>query len=209
MNGKLKKHFNDTEICTFIWNGKPCWAANNIAEMLGYINTSKTIMNCIKREQFICSLNNEYEILVGDDLKLFKGLMDVELREKFKYAPKIIIFYEKGLYGYLQYTEKPLGITFRFWIRDEVLPEIRRNGYYSVEESNSKKKKLLTQCKVSNDFDVDKFQRLRFANETMKAFKESLDKVTDNEMKKLKVYQAIYAEVGINIPIDLDEEDLI
>ncbi|MGL5069299.1 MAG: BRO family protein [Sarcina sp.] len=69
MNGKLVKYFENIEVYTFIWNGEPCWVAINVAEMLGYKNTSKTITNCIKRESFACGVDREYEVLSGEDLK--------------------------------------------------------------------------------------------------------------------------------------------
>ncbi|MGL4762113.1 MAG: hypothetical protein ACRCWG_11755 [Sarcina sp.] len=54
--------------------------------------------------------------------------------KSFKYAPRVIVSYEPGLYGFLAYTEKPLGVTLRTWIREEVVPQIRATGAYVLDD---------------------------------------------------------------------------
>mgnify|MGYP004472964053 FL=1 len=42
------------------------------------------------------------------------------------------------MYGFLQYTDKSIGVKFRKWIRREVIPEIRKTGSYSLVKDDFK-----------------------------------------------------------------------
>jgi prophage antirepressor-like protein len=132
MSNLIVKEFNGSKIHTFMWNNKPCWIANEIVSIFDYADPSKTIQQCIKAEEF--EIGVEYDILKGNDLKTFKEFVSkvttVEVVTQLKYVPQLTIFYEDGMYGFLQYTDKPIGVAFRKWLRREVLPEIRKTGKY-------------------------------------------------------------------------------
>ncbi|MGL5067500.1 MAG: BRO family protein [Sarcina sp.] len=218
--------FNGYKITSVIWKGKVCWGAIEIAKFLGYEETSYAIGNCLKVEKFREGI--EYELLKGEELKEFKSILGSEMSNSIKYAPKLVIFYEPGLYGFLAYTEKPLGVTFRTWIREEVVPQVRATGAYVLEDDyynttyNSdieftcvKDSEIVKEEKVStkvitidnsldlprNDFDVDKFQRLRLATESAKLLKGLLDDVETDSICKLAVVKTLFSESGIELPI--------
>lgn len=124
MNDLLIKNFQGRDIHTFLWNDRICFIANEIVEVLEYADSTKTIQDCIKRADF--EVGFEYEVLKGDKLKEFATTTDVAANNVIsKKARAVTIFYEDGLYGFLQYTDKPIGVRFRKWIRREVIPEIR------------------------------------------------------------------------------------
>ncbi|MCT4664839.1 MAG: phage antirepressor KilAC domain-containing protein [Flavobacteriales bacterium] len=136
MNEMIINEFAGTNIHTFMWNGKPCWIANEILSVFDYADSSKTIQQCIQAEEF--EINIEYDVLRGLELKNFKELVNKvttsEVVTSLKYVPQLIIFYEDGLYGFLQYTDKPIGVKFRKWLRNEVLPSIRKYGFYATDQ---------------------------------------------------------------------------
>ena len=215
MKRKLIKDFNGEKFYSFIWNGKVCWIAIQVSKVLGYTNKSRAVASCIRKEKF--ELGMEYEILDGEELKIFKDVMKIDL-EEMKYSPKLVLFYELGLYGFLQYTKLEAGIEFRTWIRREVLPEIREKGYYAVPKV-ADKIKVETEVNNTNnvgtqnnmkdypdDFDVDKFQRLRIANDTIKIFKSVLDDITLDSKYKFLLMKKIFIESGINLPTYIEEE---
>lgn len=137
MNNIIVKEFDDTKIYTFMWNGKPCWIANQVLSIFDYASPKKTIKDCITKEEFEMGL--EYDILKGDDLTNFAVTLNVTANNVIsKKARAVTIFYEDGLYGFLQYTDKPIGVRFRKWIRREVIPEIRKTGSYSLVKDNFK-----------------------------------------------------------------------
>ncbi|HBF7094802.1 TPA: phage antirepressor KilAC domain-containing protein [Clostridioides difficile] len=128
----LIKEFNGNQIYTFVWKDKPCWIASQIAGLFGYADSSKTIFQCIDTEEF--ELGKEYEVLKGEALRIFKETT-LKVIPSMKYVSSLTIFYEDGLYGFLQYTNKPIGIKFRKWLRTEVLPSIRKHGAYMTNEA--------------------------------------------------------------------------
>ena len=224
--------FNGFDVHSMIWNNSACWFATEIASFLDYIETSKAIMTCIEVERF--RIGKEYEVLTGVELKRFKAIAGDSLGKSFKFAPRVIIFYEPGLYGFLAYTEKPLGVTFRTWIREEVVPQIRATGAYVLDddyynktynsdieftcdnnivddkEKNVNSKVILSEDNlnvVQNEFDIDKFQRLRLATESAKLLKGLLDDVDTDSICKLAVVKALFSESGIELPIYFNKKD--
>ncbi|MGL4992012.1 MAG: BRO-N domain-containing protein [Sarcina sp.] len=131
MKDILIENFEEEIVYTFILNGRPCWIGNLIAKMLDYSNTSKVMVQCIESEGFEKGV--EYEELIGEDLKNFKEIA-CEAIPTLKYASKLFLFYEVGLYGFLQYSDKPIAIKFKKWIRREVIPQIKKTGQYIQKE---------------------------------------------------------------------------
>ena len=110
--------FNGKKVCCVIWKGKPCWVAIQVASLLDYKKPSRSIAHCIKAESF--EIGVDYDILAKEELKAFKSLISEYDVSLLKQAVKVVILYEEGLYGFLQYTEMPIGIEFRKWIRRKV-----------------------------------------------------------------------------------------
>ena len=149
MKSLFIKNFKGTNICTVLWKGKPCWIAIQIAKLTGYEEASKAISHCMSIEEF--EIGIDYEMLKGNDLKKFKTLLSSNNVEIIKFAPKIIIFYEEALYGFLQFTEKPIGIEFRKWIRREVMPQIRKTGSFTLEKSDKLESERTSNVSDSED----------------------------------------------------------
>ena len=128
----LVRQFEGKTVHTFVWNGRPCWVAGEIAEAIGYEDPSATVRHCIEAEEFEPGF--EYEVLKGGDLNRFKEMANfvIEFNPITNKTRNLTIFYEEGLYGFLAYTDKPEGKRFRKWIRSEVVPEIRRTGSYQL-----------------------------------------------------------------------------
>ena len=172
--------FNGYKVCSIIYNGKPCWAGIEIAKFLGYEETSHAISNCLAIEKFREGI--EYEVLRGENLKKFKNIMGDEITKSVKYAPKLIIFYEPGLYGFLQYTEKPLGVTFRTWIREEVVPQIRATGAYVIDdEYYNKSYNSDIEFTCVKDSEIAKEEKLiTRSSKVSRVDKNLIEKIADN-----------------------------
>lgn len=212
MNDLIIKTFKEKEIFSFIWNNKPCWLAVDIADLFGYMQKSKAILNCINREKF--DIGVEYDVLEGERLKVFKEIFAEQLGDT-KYAPKVVIFFEEGLYGFLGYTEMPLGVEFRNWIRKEVMPTLRKKGYYVCNEgeveityknekkSTTSKKTKTTKITHTSDSNLDK---LKAAYDSAMMFKELLDDITLDSTYKFLFLKQIYLDAGIDLPKFIEEE---
>ncbi|MGL4874844.1 MAG: BRO family protein [Clostridium sp.] len=209
MNDLIIRKFENKNVKSFILDGKLCWLATELAEIFGYNQKAKAIFDCIKREKF--NENIEYDILNGKRLKYFKETFSENLGGT-KYASKVIIFYEEGLYGFLAYTEMPLGIEFRSWIRREVIPTIRAKGYYTVEATiddfevleNEKREK----CEV-NDVELVKLnlEKLKIANETFRMIENILD--NREAERKIVVLDSIYKSIGVEIDLKNYNEEFL
>ena len=141
--------FNGKDICCVIWKGKVCWVAIQVASLLDYKKPSRSIAHCIKTESFESGV--DYDVLAKGELKAFKDLIsdyDVLL---LKQAVKVVILYEEGLYGFLQYTEMPIGVEFRKWIRREVMPQIRKTGSFTLDKSDNLEGERISTVSASED----------------------------------------------------------
>lgn len=151
MNNLIVKNFHDKEIHTFFWNNRLCWIAGEVVGAMEYADEAKTIAQCIDTEDFKNGV--EFEVLRGEALKAFKQMLSkgttvevvpsvkVEtakhsLANLIKYASQLTIFYEPGLYGFVEYSQKPIGREFRTWLRRDVLPEIRETGAYISDKAD-------------------------------------------------------------------------
>ena len=213
MNDLIEKSFKGKRIFNFVWNDKPCWVALDITGIFEYVQRSKAIFSCIKKEKFESGV--EYEILKGEELKAFKEIFAEQI-EDYKYAPKMIIFYEEGLYGFLNYTEMPIGVEFRSWVRREVMPTLRKKGYYIADESINLEEEILktSDVKVKNTgssfgdvrFSSEKLESYRMALETAQMFKPILDNITKDSIYKFLYLKKIFSDAGIELPKFIDEE---
>lgn len=178
MNNLFIKNFNDEEIITLIFDDRICWITKDIAKVLGYDDSSKAVNQCIKSENFESGV--EYEVLSGDNLKELKKLIGVTHISYLKQTPKLVIFYEEGLYGFINYSELPLGISFRKWLRREVLPELRETGSYSI---NNNLKTEIHEDRHENNLTKEVEDKLRKSNNLNLVLEvlNLVDKITSKE----------------------------
>ncbi|WP_297518701.1 BRO family protein [uncultured Clostridium sp.] len=138
-NDLICKTFEDYELHTMIWNGRPCWIGKEIVKGLDYSNGSAVLNECIERMGFEPDI--EYKILEGEELSKFRNIANSIIPSVISVkARKLIILFEPGLYGVLQYSTRPAGLKFSRWVRREVVPELRKKGYYILGEKSFKNK---------------------------------------------------------------------
>ncbi|MGL4875492.1 MAG: BRO family protein, partial [Clostridium sp.] len=185
MNDLVTRKFKNKYLNSLIWEDEVCWVGVDIVEYFGYTQKRKAINDCIKVEKL--KEGKDYKILSGEELKLFKEVF-ADTLEDIKFAPKIIIFYERGLYRFLAYTKMPLGIEFREWIGNEVMPTLREKGYYVMDGAGkqSKNTDFAHKTFTSNysKFSTEQMERYRIAFETAKMFETSIDKITKDPVYK-------------------------
>ncbi|WP_170272176.1 BRO family protein [Clostridium tarantellae] len=212
MKDVIVEKFNGEKIYTFLWNDKPCWIAMQVTRVLKYDNSSKAINNCIKAEGF--ELGVEYEVITGDELKIFKENISSEIERLIRYFPKLILFFEKGLYGFLQYTEKPVGVAFRTWIRREIIPQVRLKGEYTIEDVkenlvskagilDNRNKDFIKNKNFSMDFinTKEKLEIFRLASENIVIFSELMKSMPIDDDDKFLFLVSLYREAGIELDL--------
>ncbi|HCP7139083.1 TPA: Bro-N domain-containing protein [Clostridioides difficile] len=202
MENLVVKEFNGSQIYTFMWNDKPCWIAKQIVELFGYADATVTINQCVEAEAFENGL--EFEVLIKEDLKRFKNIVNEVTKNTLvssniinKHTPNLTIFYEDGLYGFLQYTDKPIGVQFRKWLRREVLPSIRQTGAYITNNANPQELRDK----------ANEIESLDTVNKTIEILTPFLDNAGIDEKAKLLTAKTIYKKAGIELPLEIEEKE--
>ncbi len=101
------------EVRSFLFNQEPWFVTKDVCSILGLSNSSKAI-----------------SALDDDEKGVTKGYT---LGGK----QSLSIINESGLYTLILRSNKPEAKTFRKWVTKEVLPSIRKKGYYASHQPNS------------------------------------------------------------------------
>ena len=104
------------ELRTVEISGEPWFVGKDVAEALGYSNTSKAIITH-----------------VADEDKIIKMLPN---SQNGKTVGKTYIINESGLYSLILSSKLPSAKEFKHWVTSEVLPSIRKNGAYIRNQEN-------------------------------------------------------------------------
>ena len=104
------------ELRTVEIDGEPWFVGKDVAEALGYNNTSKAIITH-----------------VADEDKIIKMLPN---SQNGKTVGKTYIINESGLYSLILSSKLPSAKEFKYWVTAEVLPSIRKNGAYIRNQEN-------------------------------------------------------------------------
>lgn len=102
-----------SEIRNVLLEGKPFFVAKDVCDVLGLTNSNKSIANLDEDEK--ADVTFSYTSSNGT----------VQNR-------KVKAINESGLYALVLRSNKPYARTFRKWITSEVLPAIRKKGYYGA-----------------------------------------------------------------------------
>ena len=110
---KMQIFKNDSfgAIRTLEINGEPWFVGKDVAEVLGYLNSSKALADHVDEDD---KLNNESLSSLGQ-----RGGWLIN---------------ESGLYSLILSSKLPNAKAFKRWVTSEVLPAIRKHGVYATEE---------------------------------------------------------------------------
>jgi prophage antirepressor-like protein len=97
--------------------GIPWFVARDVAEILGYANTSKAIEDHCKKSKSLKSLNNNETLLLLE-------IKDLRSDTKF--------ILESDVYRLVLRSQLDEAESFQDWVVEEVLPSIRKTGSYSI-----------------------------------------------------------------------------
>lgn len=159
MNELLRKEFdfNGTRLTTIIQeNGAPLFIAKEVCEHLEISDTSMATRNLDEDEKLIQTL-----LVSGQNRRL-------------------TLITESGLYSLVIRSNKPEAKNFKKWITSEVLPSIRINGAYSVNEQFKIPQTFSEALKLAGEqAEVIEKQSLLITEQTPKVL--AYDKVIDNK----------------------------
>lgn len=142
------------EIRTIEVNNQPWFVGKDVADALGYSNTSKAIKDHVDEE----------------DKQFFRGNETLGLKSANNYGA--VIINESGLYSLVLSSKLPTAKKFKRWVTSEVLPSIRKTGGYingseAMSDSEIMAKALLVAQKTI-EANKEKINQLMSDNERMK-----------------------------------------
>lgn len=107
--------FNSDEfgtIRTVTINDETCFIAKDIAEILGYSNTRKAIIDHVDDE------DKRYGVTIRDSMGR---------------SQSVVVVNESGLYSLVLSSKQENAKKFKKWVTSEVLPSIRKHGIYATD----------------------------------------------------------------------------
>ena len=133
-NLQIFKNDSFGEVRTLIINDEPWFVGKDVAEILGYSNTRKALIDHVEDED----------------------KNTVTIRDGIQGNPNMTIINESGLYSLILSSKLPKAKEFKRWVTSEVLPSIRKTGGYTVPKSPMELLELEFQAlrEVENKVDV-------------------------------------------------------
>ena len=113
MELQIYKNAELGSVRTAVIDGEPFFVAKDVAEILGYCNPRKAIVDHV------------------DDEDKKDG---VTIRDSIGREQKPIFINESGLYSLILSSKLPNAKKFKRWVTSEVLPSIRRYGMYATDD---------------------------------------------------------------------------
>ena len=129
----------------------------------------------------------EYLVLRNHKLSEFKILLNLchtmtrvpgTFFEGIKHSPSLIVLTEAGLYTIMILSRKPNAEAFRRWITCEVLPSIRKKGFYQTHEMEQK----------LSTINLDKFQLIERMDNLLHQFVDNLEARSQKDRQALAKY---------------------
>lgn len=169
MNNQIEIFQNEEfgQVRTMLINNEPYFVGKDVAEILGYSNSSKAVSTHVDDEDKIMEMIAHSQN--GNMVKTQTALIN-----------------ESGLYSLILSSKLPTAKKFKRWVTSEVLPSIRKNGTYSIkEEKVDKLAEMETETKLNNS-------QTRKANSLMRMHKQCNDPI----VKELLFKKAIETLTG-------------
>lgn len=136
-------------------NGEPWLVGKDVAERLGYQNKNRDIVDHVDEEDRIMVNKTQYENGIELDYK--------ELGQRGGW-----IINESGLYSLVLSSRLPEAKKFRRWVTSEILPSIRQNGGYIMNQEELNDDELLARALLVAQRTIEK------RNQTIKQQEERL-----------------------------------
>ena len=113
---QIFKNQESGEIRTVEVNGEPYFVGKDVAEILGYTNPRKAILDHVDEED---------------------KTDGVTIRDSIGREQTPVLINESGLYSLILSSKMPNAKRFKRWITSEVLPTLRKTGTYTMPEQDT------------------------------------------------------------------------
>jgi prophage antirepressor-like protein len=124
MNELQTFDFESKPVRTLTIGGEPWWVAKDVAEALGYPETSNPA-------RLFAHVPEEWRGVNPID-SLGCEVNPIHLTSRARKTQDMLCLSEQGLYFFLGRSDKPAALPFQKWIAGEVIPSIRKTGGYAA-----------------------------------------------------------------------------
>lgn len=142
MNEVQTFNFKDNEVRTLLINNEPYFVGKDVAEVLGYSNPRKAIIDHVDEED--------------------KGVTKCDTLGG---VQELTVINESGLYSLILSSKLPKAKEFKRWVTNEVLPSIRKHGAYmdtnTLEQAITNPDFLI---KLATELKTEKEKRIELEN---------------------------------------------
>ncbi len=187
-------HETGFEITPFCMQGTGfVFLPKELETQLGYEDLSKTILHS---ESFAEGV--EYIILRDSKLREFKELLNrgntitSVIKEGLMHSNALLLLTESGLYTAMILSRKPNAANFRRWITCEILPSIRKKGFYLHPSQGDME--LSTQHHVSLYIDEIKALLPKVVDSLKASFKAQIQEFRQENYERLDQIEAVLSE---------------
>lgn len=156
MNDLKLFNFEDHEVRTLLLNDEPYFVGKDVAEILGYSNSSKAVMVHVDEE--------DKESL----------MMEAHSQNGNLVKTQTTVINESGVYALIFGSKLPSAKKFKHWVTSEVLPQIRKTGNYKMPGTYAEALRELAD-------QTEKNEALRLENKAMKPKALFADAVNDSD----------------------------
>jgi prophage antirepressor-like protein len=178
--------FGDKHIRTMSVDGNPWLCGKDIATVLGYVNPTKAIsVHADIEDRATC------DSLVQGCAQIGHTLISYNSNDL-----KTIYVNESGTYALIMRSKLALAKQFQKWVTSEVLPSIRRNGYYVDPSIQDEKIQQL-----QHELAIRDEEARAMRNEHLRQQQESKEHIEKLERKQL----ALTSFVNNNKPIEKNQ----
>lgn len=113
------------EIRTVVKDGEPWFVGKDVAEILGYSNPRKAVIDHVDEED---------------------KMDGVTIRDSIGRKQIPVLINESGLYSLILSSKQPNAKKFKKWVTSEVLPSIRKNGGYIAGQETMSDDELMARA---------------------------------------------------------------
>ncbi|AOW41396.1 bro [Trichoplusia ni granulovirus LBIV-12] len=134
----VKKSCNIGGVSAEIWiveveNDKFMYGGHGVAQFLGYVKPRNALQQHVKP-----AWRKNWEEIKG---ALNQGPLVTSLAQDnipVNWQPNTVFISEAGVYALIMRSKLPAAEEFQRWLFEEVLPELRRSGKYSIQDNQQK-----------------------------------------------------------------------
>lgn len=175
--------FEGHEVEVLEFDGQILFNASHVAEVLEIKNVRENLRNMNDKQ--VVRLTNS-AVSKTDTRKLNSKVKDIDFRKLNNAGENFLT--ESGVYKLVFKSHKPNAEQFTDWIADEVLPALRKTGFYEMPNSKAQS------------------ERLASVNNAVKILTPMLKAAGCDSKIQLLTAKSLYEKAGVELPVLIEAD---